>query len=359
VDLTGLSVLVIDDDPHIREICQWLLESEGYEVQVAADGASGLAQVYGAAVDLMLLDLMLPDMDGLDLCREVRSRPSAVYLPIIMVTALADPSRREAGFAAGADDYVHKPFDVDELRARVRVWAQTRQRLKALHTWLEDEQERRYEVERQALQARLAQAENQAALLATVKILAAAIETRDPYTAGHVQRVAAVAVATAQQLGWAPDRLASLEFAAALHDLGKIGVEDRILRKPGPLAAPEQEQMKQHTVLGARMLQDVPYLHALPHLEMARSCALYHQERYDGNGYPQGLAGQAIPLEARIVAVADTYDAMTSDRPYRKRLPVTEAIAEITRGAGTQFDPAVVAAFLRATELGGIPRREG
>ena len=156
---------------------------------------------------------------------------------------------------------------------------------------------------------------------ATVEILAAAIEARDPYTAGHVQRVAAVAVATAQQLGWAPDRLASLEFAAALHDLGKIGVEDRILRKPGPLAGPEQEQMQQHTVLGARMLQDVPYLHALPHLEMARSCALYHQERYDGNGYPQGLAGQAIPLEARIVAVADTYDAITSDRPVPAAAP--------------------------------------
>src|SRR5262249_13831056 len=276
------------------------------------------------------------------------------YLPIIMLTALQNPEQRHAGFEAGADDYVTKPFDPEELLDRVQVWLQTRQRLKVLHAWAQREHQERTEVEMRVVVERAVQAQTQAALMAAIKVLAATIEARDPYTGGHVARVGAYTAAIARELGWPADRLPVLEFAAALHDLGKIGVEDRILRKPGPLDSAEQVKMRQHAAMGARILDSVPSLSEDSFLEMARSCALYHQEHYDGRGYPEGLAGSAIPLEARIVAVADTFDAMTTDRPYRAALPTSDAIAEIQRCAGTQFDPDVVAAFLRAVTRGTI-----
>ncbi len=340
-------VLVVEDDATISELLEMALESAGYTVDTAADGPTGLDCVASTEFDLVLLDLMLPGIGGLEVCERVRASSPWGYLPIIMVTALGSPEHRHAGFTAGADDYVTKPFNLDELLDRVQVWTQTRRRLVALHAALQREQEERSQVELQAAVARVEQAHTRAALTAAIKVLAAAIEARDPYTGGHVARVAAYAVATARELGWDPHRLVTLEFAATLHDLGKIGVEDRILRKPGPLDPAEREQMRQHTRVGARILENVPYLEEENFLEMARSCALYHQERYDGLGYPQGLRGSAIPQEARIVAVADTFDAMTTDRPYREALSREAAIGEIEREAGTQFDPEVVAAFLR------------
>jgi putative nucleotidyltransferase with HDIG domain len=201
---------------------------------------------------------------------------------------------------------------------------------------------RAYEAERSR------RAELHATYLTTVRLLAAAIETRDPYTGGHVDRVAALSVATARDLGWDEERLHALELGALLHDVGKIGVEDRILRKPGRLDPEEQALMREHATIGARLLEGVPFL--LPGL----LCALRHHEQYDGRGYPAGLAGDAIPIEARVVAVADTFDAMTTDRPYRKGLAVSAALGEIERCAGTQFDPAIAAAFLRTVRSGAV-----
>jgi len=347
-------VLSIEDDPAILALLQALLESAGYTAYAAEDGPSGLARLEEGGIDLLLLDLMLPGMNGYEICRRVRASARAVYLPIIMLTALQTPEQRHAGFEAGADDYVTKPFDPEELLDRVQVWAQTRQRLKMLHAWAQREHQERAEVEMRVVVERAVQAQTQAALMAAIRVLAATIEARDPYTGGHVARVGAYTAAIARELGWPADRLPVLEFAAALHDLGKIGVEDRILRKDGPLDSAEQLKMRQHAIMGARILDSVPSLSEDSFLEMARSCALYHQEHYDGRGYPEGLAGSAIPLEARIVAVADTFDAMTTDRPYRAALPTSAAIAEIQRCAGTQFDPDVVAAFLRAVARGTI-----
>jgi HD-GYP domain-containing protein (c-di-GMP phosphodiesterase class II) len=201
---------------------------------------------------------------------------------------------------------------------------------------------------------RARRAELQAAYLGTVRVLAAAIETRDPYTGGHVERVAAYAVAIGRELGWEIGRLETLELGALLHDVGKIGVEDRVLRKPGKLEPDELAQMRRHPELGARMLQDVPFLGIV-----VIGCALRHHERPDGLGYPDGLLGEAIPIEARIVAVADTVDAITSDRPYRKARPLTVAVAEIEQHRGTQFDPEVVAAFMRAVGTGAIRTASG
>jgi HD-GYP domain-containing protein (c-di-GMP phosphodiesterase class II) len=201
---------------------------------------------------------------------------------------------------------------------------------------------RAYEAERDRRE------ELHAAYMTTVRLLAAAIETRDPYTGGHVDRVAELSVATGRELGWDEEQLQKLELGALLHDVGKIGVEDRILRKPGRLDPDELAQMREHPVVGARLLADVPFL------QPGMTCALRHHEQYDGRGYPEGLAGEDIPVEARVVAVADTFDAMTSDRPYRKGLAVDTALDEIARCAGTQFDPAIADAFVRTVRAGAV-----
>jgi HD-GYP domain-containing protein (c-di-GMP phosphodiesterase class II) len=190
--------------------------------------------------------------------------------------------------------------------------------------------------------------ELQSAYLHTVEVLADAVETRDPYTGGHVGRVSDYSLAIARELGWSERQLGQLRMGAALHDVGKIGVPDAVLRKQGPLDDQELPVMRSHTTIGARLLDGVPFL--TPALE----CALSHQEFYNGKGYPRGLAGDAICADARIVAIADTFDAMTTTRPYRKGLPLEVALAEIQKCAGTQFDPTVVAAFLRAVESGSI-----
>jgi HD-GYP domain-containing protein (c-di-GMP phosphodiesterase class II) len=195
---------------------------------------------------------------------------------------------------------------------------------------------------------RAERAKVQEAYLATVKVLAAAIEARDPYTGGHVERVGTYAVAIARELGWDAERIATIEMGAALHDVGKIGVRDQVLLKPARLDPDEEAQMRQHPEIGARLLQQVHFL--VPYVD----CALRHHERYDGQGYPGRMVGADIPIEARVVAVADTFDAMTTDRPYRKALSAREALAEIERCGGTQFDPDVAAAFLRAVESGAV-----
>jgi HD-GYP domain-containing protein (c-di-GMP phosphodiesterase class II) len=191
-------------------------------------------------------------------------------------------------------------------------------------------------------------ADLESAYLNTVEVLADAVETRDPYTGGHVSRVADYSLAIARELGWDKRQLVQLHMAAALHDVGKIGVPDAVLRKQGPLDDQELPVMRSHTNIGATLLDGVPFLTA------GLECALSHQEFYNGKGYPRGLAGEAIGADARVVAIADTFDAMTTTRPYRKGLPLAVALAEIQKCAGTQFDPTMVAAFMRAVEKGAI-----
>jgi ribonuclease P protein subunit RPR2 len=225
--------------------------------------------------------------------------------------------------------------------ANARVLAESRARAEALERAEQQTVQYARDLRRIYERERARRAEVQMAYLATVKVLAAAIETRDAYTGGHVERVAEYSVAIGRELGWDEDQLMTLELGALLHDVGKIGVDDGVLRKPAKLEPDEWEHMQRHPELGAHMLRDVPFL------QDSLSCVLYHHERYDGRGYPYRLTGDEIPLEARIVSVADTYDAMTSDRPYRKGLPASAALDEIARCAGSQFDPLVVNAFLR------------
>ncbi|HEY7061589.1 MAG TPA: HD-GYP domain-containing protein [Chloroflexota bacterium] len=231
--------------------------------------------------------------------------------------------------------------------ANARLLAEAAERAAALQRAEQQQLAYARDLRRAFESERARRAEVQEAYVTTVKVLAAAIETRDPYTGGHVERVAAYSVAIGCELGWEAERLTTLEMGAALHDVGKIGIPDAVLRKPGRLDDAEWAQMRQHPAMGARLLEQVPFLAA------SVGCALRHHERIDGQGYPDGLLGPDIPIEARVVAVADTFDAMTTDRPYRKGLPGSAALAEIERCAGTQFDPEVVAAFLRAVRADG------
>jgi response regulator RpfG family c-di-GMP phosphodiesterase/anti-sigma regulatory factor (Ser/Thr protein kinase) len=315
-------LLVVEDDACARDLLRSYLSTAGYRVAAVADGTSGLQQARALRPAAILLDVMLPGLDGFAITRRLKAEARTATIPIVLVTGLSERADRLRGLEAGADEFLTKPVDRVELLARVRSLL----RLKRLR----DEREARSVV--------------QATYLATLKVLAGAIETRDPSASGHAERVAALAVAIGRELGWDADQLAALELGATLHDVGKITVAEHVLRKPGPLDDAEWEQVRRHPERGARLLEGVPVL------EQSLDCVLHHQERYDGGGYPNGLAGDAIPLEARVVAVADTFATMTSDRPYRKALRPETAVAEIERGAGTQFDPTVVAAFLRAVQ---------
>jgi len=319
-------LLVVEDDDGARDLLRSYLAGAGYRVAAVADGPSGLQQARALRPAAILLDVLLPGLDGFAITRRLKADARTATIPIVLVTGLRERADRLQGLEAGADEFLTKPVDRVELLARVRSLL----RLKRLR----DEREARAVV--------------QATYLATVKVLASAIETRDPAAAGHAERVAALAVAIGRELGWDADQLAALELGATLHDVGKIAVAEHVLRKPGPLDPTEWEQVRRHPERGARLLEAVPFLQA------PLSCVLHHQERYDGQGYPDGLAGEAIPPEARVVAVADTFAAMTTERSYRKALLPAAAVAEIERGAGTQFDPEVVAAFLRAVQSGGL-----
>jgi putative two-component system response regulator len=352
------TVLIADDDPALRLLVRETIASDHYTVVEAANGdeAWQLLQEHHPAI--ALLDVQMPGRTGLELARAIKGEPHLAEARVVLLTGLATRADIAAGWAAGADAYITKPFSPLALLTAIdralgqpcltgvdvaphggpadgpTADSQLMAYAKDLRRSYEDERARRQEL--------------QAAYLATLKVLAAAIETRDPYTGGHAERVATYSVAIGRELGWDAERLATLELGAALHDVGKIGIPDQVLRKPGPLDAEEWKQMRQHPAMGARMLQHVPFLHG------AAICTLRHHERFDGQGYPDGLAGEAIPEDARVVAIADAFDAMTTDRPCRRALSTAIAIAEIERGAGTQFDPTGVAAFLRAVRSGAI-----
>jgi putative two-component system response regulator len=385
--MSRTKILLADDQDRVRRLVAATLGSAQWQLLYASDGEEALRLAREAQPAIVLLDVTMPKVDGFEVCRRLKSDPATAHMAVVMLTGLRDEESRVRASLAGADEYFVKPFSPLALVTRLQELLDAAQPPPAAAavppangsapaappaavpfvaplppptpsvvstlsrtlgtsntttiTAPEAQQMLAYarDLNQSIEHVRGLYAALERSYLATAKALAAAIDARDPYTGGHVERVADFAVILGRGLGWADQQLTYLEMGAALHDVGKIGVPDAVLRKPGRLTDEEWELMRQHPDIGARLLQHVPFL------QPSLGCVLRHHERYDGAGYPGCLLGEDIPMEARIVAVADTFDAMITDRPYRRALSYEHARREILHGRGTQFDPTVVDVF--------------
>jgi putative two-component system response regulator len=316
-------VLVVEDDVLISGLLVRLLKGKNYEAEAVADGEAALAAVERRPPDLILLDVGLPGADGFAVCRALKARPGMRLTPVVLVTASNDRDARIKGIEAGADDFLSKPYDAEELTARVASLV----RLK------------RYTDELESAES-------------VITSLALTVEARDPYTGGHCQRLAAYATLLGSSLGLAPAQLEALHRGGYLHDVGKIGIPDTVLQKPGKLTPVEFQIMMAHSTIGESLCGSLRSLHAV------RAIVRSHHEQRDGSGYPDGLRGDEIPLLAQIIGIVDAYDAMTTTRPYRTALPIAVACDELTADvAGGRRSAELVAAFLALVREPARPTR--
>lgn len=340
------SVLLVDDDFRVREILARLLAGPRFRIAEADGTDAALARLErDGEVALVVSDLHMPGRDGSELLREVRQRyPDTA---VVMLTGDGDIGTAVECLKIGARDYLSKPVQAQEVRARIEK-ALVERRLTIEMRELRESYHRDLERQVQDLSRK-----NQAAFLAQVQMAVTMLEAKDPYTRGHSRRVAEYAVATGRQLDLAPGLLEQLRLGGELHDIGKIGTRDAVLHKAGPLDADEFAEIRRHTVEGEAMLSVLRADHPEV-LHIVR----WHHERLDGSGFPDGLVAHQIPIAARVVSVVDAFDAMTTTRAYRSHQVADAAVTELQRCAGTQFDPAVVAAFLSAySEPGSLPIR--
>jgi len=348
-------IMVIDDEPINVKVCQKYLHELGYKKCVGlSDATRAVTQIAEEMPDLVILDVMMPVISGVDILRQIRETPELNQIPVLILTASTDRGTKLTVLELGATDFLTKPIDPSELAPRVRNVLTVKQHQDSLKNYaitLENAVRQRtleLEVSRQDV----------------IFCLARAVEYRDDVTGRHVERVGQYAAMIAQALGMDQNYISMIEQAAQLHDVGKVGISDDVLMKPGKLSPDEFEQMQRHTLFGKRIVErmgdhewhklrqhvligsrilDVP---RSPLLTMAARIALTHHERWDGTGYPLGLAGEDIPLEGRITAVADVFDALSSRRPYKPAYPVDKCFEIIIEESGTHFDSQIVAAFM-------------
>ncbi|HEY0970837.1 MAG TPA: HD domain-containing phosphohydrolase [Gemmatimonadales bacterium] len=330
-DGDGVHCVVADDEPRLRQVLSRLMRAEGFTCHEAASGVEALEIMTRERVTLVLTDLRMPQMDGIELLRELRARFPDVA--VVMITAVADVDMAVRALTLGATDYLTKPFHLEEVRARV-AQAMEKRSLRLENRYYQERLEERVTVQARRIEE---------LYLAGIQSLVEALEVKDPYTRGHSDRVSRYSVEIARALGMDDEVVRQVEIGGRVHDVGKIGVREAVLNKPGALTDEEYLHIMQHPVVGwqilAPLMSDVPVA-----LRIVRS----HHERWDGGGIPDRLAGEEIPFEARIAAVADAFDAMTSSRPYRpgRRMSVEAAVSEMRRHAGTQFDAGILEAFL-------------
>ena len=339
-------ILVVDDEEANVQALTRLLARTGYQdVEATSDSRMAESILLAFKPDLILLDLHMPHMDGFQVMARIRPHiPKNAYLPILILTGDQDQEVRQRALASGAKDFVTKPFEVTEVLLRMRNLLETR----FLHKQLARQNET-LEVKVRERTGELAEA--QAEILSR---LAVAAEYRDDVTGRHAERVGVLSAMIARALGLHADEVALIRQAAPLHDVGKIGIPDAILMKAGSLTEAEFEVMKSHTEIGARILSGSRY----PLLQMAKEIARYHHEKWDGTGYHPGMARELIPQVGRIVAVADAFDTLTHERPYKPALPLDRALHIIVEDSGTHFDPAIVDALLEVVKVGGLRKLE-
>lgn len=331
-------ILVVDDQLQNIELLEAHLVPQGYEIVTAANGEEALGKLSAGQIDLILLDVMMPGLDGFEVTRRIRQDEIHRLLPIILVTALRDKEDQIKGIEAGCDDFISKPFDKYELFARIKSML----KVKAYNDLLSNyRKELESEVARRTRELTKAFESIKAASLETIHRLSVAAEYKDKNTGEHIQRMTRYTTVVAQRMGLDEKSIETIQYATPMHDVGKIGIPDQVLMKPGKLDPAEWEIMKQHSLIGARILtgSDAEFI------RLGEIIALNHHEKWDGSGYPNHLKGLEIPLEARIVAVADVFDALTSKRPYKPAFSIEIALGIIQEGRGSHFDPQVVDAF--------------
>ncbi len=332
-------ILIVDDEEQNVETLRRILNRFGFaRIESTTDSREAAALYVRHRPDLILLDLKMPHIDGLDVMAQLNQIAEATYLPILILSAEVTPEMRQEALSRGAKDFVSKPFQQDEIVARIKTLLQTRQ----LYLQIQS-QNQLLEAKVRARTKALEEAQ-----MEIVERLAVAAEFRDDNTGQHTQRVGQLAALVARQLGLPDSQVTLIRRAAPLHDVGKIGVPDTILLKFGKLTLEEFSVVKTHTLIGARILSGGKF----PLLRLAEEIAYNHHERWDGDGYT-GILATEIPLAGRIVAVADVFDALTQQRPYKDAWTIAEAISEIDRQRKHQFDPEVVDAFLRVIEQRG------
>jgi putative two-component system response regulator len=326
-------ILIVDDERHNVDVLRRMLEREGFtRIESTTDSREAAPMYVRHRPDLILLDLHMPHFDGLDVMGQLNEIAEASYLPILILSGDLTPEARQNALSRGAKDFVAKPFQQDELMLRIKTLLETR----LLYLQIQS-QNQLLEVKVRERTRALEEAQ-----VEIVARLATAAEFRDDNTGQHTQRVGQLSALVATQLGLPDSEVALIRRAAELHDVGKIGVPDAVLMKIGKLTREEFEVVKTHTTIGARILSGGKF----PLLRLAEEIALTHHERWDGSGYA-GLRGPDIALAGRIVSVADVFDALTQQRPYKPAWPVGDAVAEIDRQRARQFDPTIVDAFMR------------
>jgi putative two-component system response regulator len=331
-------VLIVDDEPHNVDLLRRVLQRAGLsKIEATCDPREAVSLYVRCRPDLILLDLHMPHLSGLEVMDELNQIAEASYLPILMLTAdLTQESRQEA-LSRGAKDFLNKPLSTDEVLLRIGTLLETR----FLYLQIQS-QNQMLEVKVRDRTRAL-----EAAQIEIIERLAKAAEFRDDNTGQHTERVGQMAALLARRIGLPDTQVSLMRRAAPLHDVGKIGVPDAILLKQGRLTPEEFDVVKSHTTIGARILSGSRF----PILQLAEEIALSHHERWDGEGYG-GVTGESIPLSGRVVALADVFDALTQQRPYKEAWPIGEALAELDRERGRQFDPTLVESFLRIIEEG-------
>jgi len=333
------TILIVDDEVRNIELQRAYLEPYNYKILTASNGKEALKTVAGNNIDLILLDVMVSGKDGFAVTKYLKSYEKTRVIPVILVTALSDKKDRVKGIEAGCDDFISKPVDSSELLARVRSLLKVKAYNDHMHNY---ERELETEVARRTKELRAALVMLEETALETIHRLAAVAECRDQYTGSHILRISRYAAAIAEKMGLDSGFVKALLYAALMHDIGKIGIPDKILMKPGKLNTKEWEIMKQHTVIGAKILNGSKQ----DYMKLAEEIALTHHEKWDGTGYPQGLKGKHIPISGRIVAVADVFDALIFERPYKPSSSPRESFTIIKNERGTHFDPDIIDAFI-------------